>query len=337
MTTPNPESTHGSDVCECGNYRSQHRPKCMCGCPAFRFFCVTTDRTHWNKYHGEPEPEQDGETMFQTDKAHAIPEFLVPQSSAPADPPSGVGAPITVADVAIHVAENFVGAPARVMRICPCRHPIFEHGPQGCIDAYCHCALTYCAPPAPVEDQPSDNHFLYASKYAGITFDQAAAVACALTHKGWRVPAAQVEDQGGQEYTEGWRTWFTPLRRKVHEVAMRPAGISMGEVEKWTSMAWNAASLAPVETDGWIDTNERMPDEPDVKFWCWIVPAESYWFDVPGYEHQTVKGTWEPHFGVLSTYRRRDGTIHFNGGGGEHVAYYQPLPAAPLSPEEKRS
>jgi hypothetical protein len=37
----------------------------------------------------------------------------------------------------------------------------------------------------------NDNIFLYASKYAGCTFNQAAAVAAALTHKGWKIPSSE--------------------------------------------------------------------------------------------------------------------------------------------------
>lgn len=61
---------HGSDVCFCGDYRSQHRYKrtpcgflqksktgkiCFCGCPDFKWGHRATkeDRAHWRKYHSK--------------------------------------------------------------------------------------------------------------------------------------------------------------------------------------------------------------------------------------------------------------------------------------------
>lgn len=39
-----------------------------------------------------------------------------------------------------------------------------------------------------------DNDFLHAAEYAGVPFDRAAAVAVALTHRGWRTPLAPPTD-----------------------------------------------------------------------------------------------------------------------------------------------
>lgn len=39
-----------------------------------------------------------------------------------------------------------------------------------------------------------DNDFLHAAEYAGVPFDRAAAVAVALTHRGWRTPLVPPTD-----------------------------------------------------------------------------------------------------------------------------------------------
>lgn len=48
---------HGSDICECGDFRSQHRTgKCSCcGCNRFRFAwpADANNRAIWEKYHKE--------------------------------------------------------------------------------------------------------------------------------------------------------------------------------------------------------------------------------------------------------------------------------------------
>jgi len=54
---------HGSDVCFCGDYRSQHSrvrwgtegpaDRCFCGCVGFRWGrpAKAEERAHWEKYH----------------------------------------------------------------------------------------------------------------------------------------------------------------------------------------------------------------------------------------------------------------------------------------------
>ena len=57
MASERIEGEHGSDICYCSDYRSQHKGgKCSvsrCECPGFLFSHVSKDRTHWEKYHGE--------------------------------------------------------------------------------------------------------------------------------------------------------------------------------------------------------------------------------------------------------------------------------------------
>lgn len=50
-----------------------------------------------------------------------------------------------------------------------------------------------------------DNSFLYASKYAKCTFNQAAAVAAALTYKGWKTPSSE---STAPESAEGFEDWW---------------------------------------------------------------------------------------------------------------------------------
>jgi hypothetical protein len=42
-----------SDICYCGDYRSQHKPKCFCGCKGFVFSHAASGRElqNWNDYH----------------------------------------------------------------------------------------------------------------------------------------------------------------------------------------------------------------------------------------------------------------------------------------------
>jgi len=91
-----------------------------------------------------------------------------------------------------------------------------------------------------------------------------------------------------------------------------------------------AARAVESEGDGWIEIKEgcEMP-AADVELWCWVVPRESFYFDVPGYEHQTTPGIWEPHAKVIRTFRTREGDVRFNCGCGETVTYYRLLPAPP--------
>jgi hypothetical protein len=44
---------HGSDPCYCGDYRSQHKPKCFCGCKGFMFTRKANEAelAHWKQYH----------------------------------------------------------------------------------------------------------------------------------------------------------------------------------------------------------------------------------------------------------------------------------------------
>jgi hypothetical protein len=35
---------HGSDICYCGDFRSQHKPRCLCGCENFHFAHVSSPR-----------------------------------------------------------------------------------------------------------------------------------------------------------------------------------------------------------------------------------------------------------------------------------------------------
>lgn len=57
MAKEREKGQHGSDICECGDFRSQHseskRLCANCGCLAFRFFRTADDRDLgiWNKYH----------------------------------------------------------------------------------------------------------------------------------------------------------------------------------------------------------------------------------------------------------------------------------------------
>jgi len=55
---------HGSDVCYCGDYRSQHSrmsragalgTRCFCGCEKFRWGhkAKKDERAHWEDYHGK--------------------------------------------------------------------------------------------------------------------------------------------------------------------------------------------------------------------------------------------------------------------------------------------
>lgn len=49
-----PTVPRGSDICECGEFRSQHRPKCsLCECVQFRFAHTATpeDLAIWEAYH----------------------------------------------------------------------------------------------------------------------------------------------------------------------------------------------------------------------------------------------------------------------------------------------
>lgn len=43
----------GSDICFCGDFRSEHRPTCFCGCGEFRFAnrASLNDQLTWNRYH----------------------------------------------------------------------------------------------------------------------------------------------------------------------------------------------------------------------------------------------------------------------------------------------
>lgn len=43
----------GSDICYCGDYRSQHKPKCFCGCKEFVFSHSASEKdlAVWNEYH----------------------------------------------------------------------------------------------------------------------------------------------------------------------------------------------------------------------------------------------------------------------------------------------
>ena len=45
---------HGSDPCFCGDYLSQHKPRCFCGCKKFIFTrkANEVELAHWQKYHG---------------------------------------------------------------------------------------------------------------------------------------------------------------------------------------------------------------------------------------------------------------------------------------------
>lgn len=72
-----PLEPHGSDICECGDYRSQHQnaSKCRvsgCYCFNFRFFQASKVRTHWEQYFGHLSPK---------------PPELCPQCGNPADSP----------------------------------------------------------------------------------------------------------------------------------------------------------------------------------------------------------------------------------------------------------
>lgn len=59
----------GSDICECGDFRSEHfRPgrtpdTCFCGCKKFRFShaATTADMQIWNEYHSPSRPNCFGE------------------------------------------------------------------------------------------------------------------------------------------------------------------------------------------------------------------------------------------------------------------------------------
>lgn len=61
MTQPG-SAPHGSDVCFCGDWRSDHQPECkLCKyhpipgpCEAFRWGRPATkeERAHWEKYNG---------------------------------------------------------------------------------------------------------------------------------------------------------------------------------------------------------------------------------------------------------------------------------------------
>jgi hypothetical protein len=65
---PVPTEPHGSDICDCGDYRSQHPnggPCSICangsslgdGCTGFRFSHASKDRTHWNTFFGSSSAE----------------------------------------------------------------------------------------------------------------------------------------------------------------------------------------------------------------------------------------------------------------------------------------
>ena len=49
MMTPE----YGSDICLCGDFRSEHNPLCFCGCSRFQFFSIAAegDIETWRKYH----------------------------------------------------------------------------------------------------------------------------------------------------------------------------------------------------------------------------------------------------------------------------------------------
>lgn len=61
----------GSDICDCGDFRSQHRhenrftkemTRCFCGCNVFRFAyrALEADLQTWNKYHAGRAPQERG-------------------------------------------------------------------------------------------------------------------------------------------------------------------------------------------------------------------------------------------------------------------------------------
>jgi hypothetical protein len=95
-------------------------------------------------------------------------------------------------------------------------------------------------------------------------------------------------------------------------------------------------SLRDKESAVWIDCSQRMPEDDHKKFWCYIVPRESYWFDVPGHEHQTEQGTWEPRQDACTTFRTSEGDVIFNCGCEEKVTHWMPLPVAPTKLEQEK-
>jgi Protein of unknown function (DUF551) len=95
-------------------------------------------------------------------------------------------------------------------------------------------------------------------------------------------------------------------------------------------------SLRDKESAAWIDCSQRMPEDDHKKFWCYIVPRESYWFDVPGHEHQTEQGTWEPRQDACTTFRTSEGDVRFNCGCEEKVTHWMPRPVAPTKLEQEK-
>jgi hypothetical protein len=54
-------SIWGSDICHCGDFRGEHRPKCkVCPCVEFRFChrASYNDQVIWNKYHANRPAEK---------------------------------------------------------------------------------------------------------------------------------------------------------------------------------------------------------------------------------------------------------------------------------------
>ncbi|MBU6232177.1 DUF551 domain-containing protein [Patescibacteria group bacterium] len=80
----------------------------------------------------------------------------------------------------------------------------------------------------------------------------------------------------------------------------------------------------------WISVKDQMPEIPDIKLWCNIIPRESYYFRVPGYEGVTTMANFAPYQTIVKTYLTKNGEIRFNCGCLEEVTHWAELPDHPM-------